>query len=115
MDTSKVHARIVLTTTATVEQARELGRTLVDERLAACATIVPAVESIYRWRGEIETSGEALLLLKTDVKHLEGLRARLLAMHSYEVPESLVLPVESGSEGYLKWLGENLREPESSH
>jgi periplasmic divalent cation tolerance protein len=97
-------ARIVLTTAATLEEAKQLGRTLVEERLAACATLIPAVESIYRWKGNIEFSNEAMLLLKTGVDQLPALDARLRELHSYEVPEFLVLPIETGSRAYLDWM-----------
>lgn len=103
-------ARIVLTTAASVEDARSLARALVEERLAACATVVPAVESIYRWKGEIESASETLLLLKTSVDRIAALQARLHELHSYETPEFLVIPVESGSAGYLEWLDASLRE-----
>ncbi len=102
------HLRIVLATTADVEEARRLGRTLVEERLAACATLVPAVQSIYRWQGAIETSNETLLLLKTTGDQLAALEARLHALHSYQTPEFLVLPVEAASRGYLEWLQDSL-------
>src|SRR5258708_39143363 len=91
-------ARIVLTTAANVEEARRLGRTLVEERLAACATLIPAVESIYHWEGAVESAVECLLLLKTTAAQLPALEARLPALHSYNTPESLVLPAEPGSE-----------------
>jgi periplasmic divalent cation tolerance protein len=97
-------ARLVLTTAATLEEAKQLGRTLVEERLAACATMIPAVESIYRWKGNIEFSTEAMLLLKTGVDQLTALDARLRELHSYEVPEFLVLPIETGSRAYLDWM-----------
>jgi periplasmic divalent cation tolerance protein len=100
--------RIVLTTVATIEEARRLGRTLVEERLVACATLAPAVESIYRWQGEVESSTETLLLLNTGAEQLEALEARLRALHSYQTPEFLVLPVEGGSQAYLDWLRANL-------
>jgi periplasmic divalent cation tolerance protein len=96
--------RIVLTTAATDDEARTVARTLVEEHLAACATIIPAVESIYRWEGKLETARETLLLLKTSLPQIPALQSRLLALHSYETPEFLVLPVESGSERYLSWL-----------
>jgi periplasmic divalent cation tolerance protein len=102
-------ARIVLTTAASPEEAGRLGRTLVEERLAACVTLIPGVESIYRWEGQIETSSETLLLLKTGPEQLEALETRLHELHSYQTPEFLVLPVESGSSGYLGWLHTNLR------
>ena len=103
--------RIVLTTVASAEEAAELGRTLVDERLVACATMIPSVQSIYRWKGEIESATETLLMLKTGPDQLAALEARLRELHSYETPEFLVLAVESGSNSYLDWLQANLRRP----
>lgn len=101
-------ARIVLTTAANPEEARALGRALVEEQLAACATLIPAVESIYRWKGTIESSGETMVLLKTDVDRLAALETRLRQLHSYEVPEFLVVPIETGSRAYLDWMRESL-------
>ncbi len=97
-------ARIVLATAASSEEARALGRALVEEQLAACATLIPAVESIYRWKGKIESSSEVMLLLKTGVDQLAALETRLRQLHSYEVPEFLVLPIEMGSHTYLDWM-----------
>jgi periplasmic divalent cation tolerance protein len=102
-------ARIVLTTAGSLDEARRLGTTLVEEHLAACATMVPAVESIYRWQGQIETASEVLLILKTTTDQLAALETRLHQIHSYQTPEFLVLPVESGSPAYLAWLHESLR------
>ena len=102
-------ARLVLTTTANPEEAARLGRALVEERLAACATLVPAVQSIYRWQGQIESSTETLLLLKTGPDQLAALEARLLQLHSYQTPEFLVLAVESASHPYLEWMHDSLR------
>jgi periplasmic divalent cation tolerance protein len=102
-------ARVVLTTTANLDEARRLGQTLVEERLAACCTIVPSVESIYCWQGEIESSTEALLILKTSADQIAGLQARVHQLHSYQTPEFLVLSVESGSAGYLGWLHSSVR------
>ena len=104
-------ARIVLTTTANAEEAALLGRTLVDERLVACATVIPAFQSFYRWKGEVESATETLLLLKTGLDQLAGLEARLHELHSYQTPEFLVLTVESGSQNYLDWLQASLRQP----
>ena len=102
-------ARIVLTTAATPAEAARLGRALVEERLAACATLVPAAQSIYRWQGQVECSAETLLLLKTGRDRLDALEARLLALHSYQTPEFLVLEVESCNHAYLEWLEDCLR------
>ena len=103
-------ARIVMTTVAGPEEAARLGRTLVEERLAACVTLIPAIHSIYRWQGQIESSAETLLFLKTESDRLAALEARLQELHSYQVPELLVLAVESGSHPYLEWLHDSLRE-----
>ncbi|MGD0547782.1 MAG: divalent-cation tolerance protein CutA [Terracidiphilus sp.] len=102
-------ARIVLTTTANQEEAARLGRALVEERLAACATLVPAVQSIYRWQGAVESSTETLLLLKTGPEQLTALEARLHELHSYQTPEFLVLAVDAASQPYLDWLQASLR------
>jgi periplasmic divalent cation tolerance protein len=104
-------ARIVLTTTANPDEAARLGRTLVEEKLAACATLIPAVQSIYRWKGEIESSTETLLMLKTGPEQLAALEARLHELHSYETPEFLVLDVDAASQPYLNWLQASLRQP----
>ena len=103
--------RLVLPTTANPEEAARLGRALVEERLAACATLIPAVQSIYRWQGEVESATETLLLLKTGPEQLAALEARLDELHSYETPEFLVLGVEAASQPYLEWLQESLRLP----
>jgi periplasmic divalent cation tolerance protein len=97
-------ARVVLTTVANPEEAERLARTLVEERLAACATLVPNVRSIYRWQGKVEDSTETMLLIKTGVEQLASLEARILTLHSYETPEFLVLGVDAGSAGYINWL-----------
>jgi periplasmic divalent cation tolerance protein len=102
-------ARIILTTTATPEEANRIARALVEERLAACATLIPAVQSIYFWEGKIETSTETLLLLKTGSDQLHVLEVRLHELHSYQTPEFLVLDVEAGSHPYLDWLQASLR------
>ena len=103
------HARIALTTAATAEEARRLGRALVEERLAACATLVPGAESIFHWEGRVETAAETLLVLKTAAEKIEALGARLKELHSYETPEFLVLEIERGSGAYLDWIEASLR------
>jgi periplasmic divalent cation tolerance protein len=104
-------ARIVLTTVASHDEAARLGRTLVEERLAACATLLPAAQSIYRWEGQIESSAETILLLKTTSDRLSALESRLLELHSYQTPEFLVLEIESGNHLYLAWLRACLHGP----
>ncbi len=97
-------ARIVMTTVVSAEEANRIGRTLVEERLAACATLLPAIHSIYRWHDQIESSNETMLMVKTSLEQLPALENRLRELHSYQTPEFLVLPVESGSHAYLDWL-----------
>ena len=102
-------ARIVLTTAANAEEAGRLARVLVEERLAACVTQVPGVESVYRWKEQVESATETLMLIKTGTEQLAALEARLGELHSYETPEFLVLDVEAGSDAYLEWLRGSLR------
>ncbi len=104
MPESPTTARIVLTTAGSPVEASRIGRTLVAEKLVACATLIPAVESIYEWQGKTELANETLLLLKTNAEHIPALETRLHALHSYETPEFLVLNVEAGSAGYLGWM-----------
>jgi periplasmic divalent cation tolerance protein len=104
-------ALIVFTTATNLDEANRLGRTLVEEQLVACVTVIPAVESIYRWKGQIETASEAMLLLKTGAEQLAALETRLHQLHSYETPEFLVLRVEAGSRGYLDWMMGALAKP----
>ena len=104
-------ARVVLTTAANPDEAARLGRALVEERLAACATLIPGVQSIYRWQGNVESATETLLLIKTGPEQLAALDARLHELHSYEVPEFLVLAIDAASQSYLDWMQESLHQP----
>ena len=101
-------ARVVLVTAPDVESARTLARTLVDERLVACGNIVPTVASVYRWQGGVQEETEALLILKTSRARLGQLRARVVELHPYEVPEVLALGIDDGHQAYLDWLGDCL-------
>src|SRR5689334_7865570 len=98
---------LVVTTLPDGEAARTLARALVEERLAACVNIVPGVQSIYRWQGSLCDEGEVICLIKTRPERLEALRARLPALHPYEVPEVMVLPASQVHPPYLKWVIEN--------
>jgi len=97
-------ALLVFTTLPSAEKAAELGKVLVEERLAACANLIPAVRSIYRWQGKLQDENEVLMLLKTRAENLERLKLRILELHPYEVPEVLAVPVEAGYQPYLEWL-----------
>ena len=109
MPDSTPPASLGLPTAANPEEASRLARTLVEERLAACATLIPDVQSIYHWQGQVESSTETLLLLKTGPDQLPALEDRLHELHSYQTPEFLVLRVEAGSHPYLEWLQSSLR------
>ena len=95
---------IVLTTIAAAADASALASTLVGERLAACVNVLGEMDSIYRWQGAVETERERQMIIKTTAAKVEALRARLHELHSYDVPEFLVLPIVGGSEPYLGWL-----------
>lgn len=99
---------VVLSTCGSPEQAAEVSRKLVELRLAACVNIVPGVRSIYRWKGKIEDAIEWQLVIKSRRDLFDKLRDALAAMHSYEVPEMIVLPIVDGSASYLEWLDREL-------
>ena len=99
---------VVLSTCATEEDAERLARALVEQRLAACVSVVPGVRSFYHWKGEIESSVEFLLIVKSSRELFPALSAEMEKLHAYEVPELLALPVVAGSENYLSWLQSNL-------
>ena len=102
---------IVLTTIGVAADAdpATLARTLVEERLAACVNILPAMTSLYRWGGRIEKDQERQLVIKTTRHRLVALEERVRQLHPYEVPEFLVLPASGGSDAYIQWVGESTR------
>ena len=91
--------------TGSVEEARSIAQRVVEERLAACASIVEHVQSIFRWEGSMRSESESLLILKTTNARFPELQSRIKAIHSYSVPEIIALPIPLGSEDYLAWLG----------
>jgi periplasmic divalent cation tolerance protein len=97
-------AFVVLTTFATAQKAAEVARVLADERLIACANVLPAVRSIYRWQGKVNDEPEVLVVLKTSAARLARMQQRLRELHPYDVPEMIALRVESGWPAYLDWL-----------
>lgn len=99
---------VVMVTFPADGDAESFARTLVDERLAACVNVLPAMRSVYRWKGEIETASERQLLIKTKAANVAALEERVTALHPYDVPEFLVLPIEAGSAAYLAWLQESV-------
>ncbi len=101
--------RLVLTTCGSLEEARSIAHALVERRLAACVNLVPQIESVYRWKGEVETAAEWLLIIKTTAGVFDNLRQALETLHSYELPECIEIAVDAGSSTYLDWIGESVR------
>ena len=97
-------ALVVFSTFPDAETARKIGRVLVEEKLAACVNILPGIESIYRWKGEVETSDEVLALIKTTIGKYHLLEQRIRALHSYEMPEIVAFRLHDGLPDYLNWL-----------
>jgi periplasmic divalent cation tolerance protein len=97
--------RIVLVTCGSMGEAQCIGKTIVEKKLAACANILRGgVESVYRWKGKVERAKEVLMIIKTTVGKLRELEREVKRMHSYDVPEFIVLPIIAGSREYLAWL-----------
>ena len=97
-------AIIVLTTLPDLESARALARALLAERLAACVNLGASVESMYHWRGQIETAEETPLAIKTRAELYPKVQAAILASHPYELPEIVAVPISDASPGYLDWI-----------
>jgi periplasmic divalent cation tolerance protein len=95
---------VVLITAPDLKTARALAKAALQERLIACANLVPKIESHYRWRGKIESNGEVLIIFKTTKSRLATLEKLVLANHPYDTPEFLVLPLSAGNRKYLTWL-----------
>ena len=110
MSSSTPHAVLVLTTLAADADGDALARTLVDERLAACVNLRPRMTSVYRWKGQIERDQEQQVIIKTTSNRVEALQQRVRELHTYDVPEFLVLAAEGGAAAYLAWLAESVDE-----
>ncbi|HEX2116157.1 MAG TPA: divalent-cation tolerance protein CutA [Alphaproteobacteria bacterium] len=106
--------RLLYITTARVEEARRIGRALVEERLAACANIVTGLESIYHWQGAVVEDKEVLLIVKTRAELVDAVIAKVKTLHSYTCPCVVALPILAGNPAYLEWLGHETRESVSA-
>lgn len=104
--------RVVLTTAGSMEEANKIADALVERRLAACVNVTGPITSVYRWQGKVERAQEWLLLIKTTAGVADAVGDAIKELHSYELPECVVLPIESGSEEYLDWVGENVTNEE---
>jgi periplasmic divalent cation tolerance protein len=98
---------IVLTTIPSDADGHAFGRALVDERLAACVNLLPAMESVYRWEGRVEHEVERQVVIKTSRDRVVSLWDRVRELHPYEVPEFVVIPIIDGNDAYLRWVGES--------
>ncbi len=95
---------VVVYITASGENASDLASALVREKLAACVNRIPGVESTYTWEGQVERDTEDLLVVKTRADLFDRLKARVRALHAYDVPEVIAVPIAEGSESYLEWM-----------
>ena len=99
---------VVLSTCGSAEEAERIARGLLEKKLAACVNILPAVRSLYRWKGAIEDDQEIFLVIKSSRALFGELQAEIGRLHSYEVPEIIAIPIVDGSEGYLGWMAKEL-------
>jgi periplasmic divalent cation tolerance protein len=100
---------LLLTTISDEAAAEDLARRLVEEHLAACVHVAPAGVSIYRWKGTVERDAERQLIVKTTRDRLAAVRRRIAELHTYELPELLVVDIAGGSEAYLQWIRDSLQ------
>lgn len=98
---------VVYITAGSMDEAKSIGRVLVEERLAACANIFP-ITSIFRWKDKIEEAGEFGIIIKTGTDRVKDIENRVKQIHSYEVPCVISFKINSGSEDYLKWIKESV-------
>jgi len=106
--------RLVLSTCGSHEVAAKIARALVDKQVAACVNILGPMESIYRWEGQVETSQEFLLLIKTSAENFERLCAEIRRLNPYQLPEVIQFTVEAGLPAYLDWIGDSVTELKAS-
>ena len=102
---------MILVTSSNRRECRKIARHLVKARLAACVNITQPVESIYRWEGKVEEEKEFLLVIKSTRDLFPEIRKAILTLHTYGVPEVICLPIVDGSQAYLHWLGESVKQP----
>jgi periplasmic divalent cation tolerance protein len=101
---NSMNSLLVLITAGNREEARKIAELLVNEKKAACVNIVADVDSLFRWKGKVESARESLLLVKTTAALLPEIIGLVKEIHSYEVPEIIAFPIVGGSEDYLQWL-----------
>jgi periplasmic divalent cation tolerance protein len=103
---------VIFVTAGSEAEAEAIAKALVEERLAACVNMLSPIRSLYRWEGKVADDREWLLLIKTRVERFAAVEARVKALHSYQVPEVIALPIVAGAEEYMRWLRESVSEPQ---
>ena len=101
--------KLIISTAGSREEASRIAHALVEEKFAACVNIVGPIESVYRWQGKVESAQEFLMLVKTTQARSNVAMARIRELHSYEVPEAIVININDGLSAYLSWIGESVR------
>ena len=99
---------IILSTTGSEDEASKIAEYLVSNRLAACVNIIPSITSVYRWKGEMNSDREILMIIKTDASRFEEIKTAVRNMHSYETPELIAIPIQQGLQQYLDWITESV-------
>jgi periplasmic divalent cation tolerance protein len=100
---------LAISTFPDAETANRIAEALIEEKLAACANLIPGVHSIYHWKEKIESAGEAMVFFKTTEDRLAAFQEKLRSLHPYEVPELLWIKIDSGSPDYLRWVTDSCR------
>jgi periplasmic divalent cation tolerance protein len=99
---------IILSTTGSEDEASKIAEHLVSNRLAACVNIIPSITSVYRWKGEMNSDREILMVIKTDASRFEEIKTAVRNMHSYETPELIAISIQQGLQQYLDWISESV-------
>ncbi|MEL6677041.1 MAG: divalent-cation tolerance protein CutA [Bacteroidota bacterium] len=103
-----MEARWIYITCKDTQEAQQIGRALVEERLVACVNILPGMQSLYWWEGKVVSDQETVMIAKTDAKKVAALTDRVKELHSYEVPCVIALPIQEGNPDYLQWISDSL-------
>jgi periplasmic divalent cation tolerance protein len=107
---------VVLLTCGSAKEARKIARALVEQHIAACANLVTTpVQSVYRWKGRVESAKEFLLIIKTTQARFAELSAAIKRLHSYDVPEIIALPIARGAANYLNWISDSVKPPRTEN
>jgi periplasmic divalent cation tolerance protein len=107
---------VVLVTCGSAKEAKKIARAVVEQRMAACANMVTSpVQSVYRWKGRVESAKEFLLIIKTTQSRFAKLKVEVKRLHSYDVPEIIALPIAAGATDYLNWISMSVTPPRKTN